>query len=232
MKYQYRFDFDDGARVEYEVRINENSLLLETPPVAQPPEWTALGFRQCPNCTLREPGTQRCPIAENLVPVMDAWGDVASYAPLTLTVQGEIREVRARTTAQGALSSLLGVIMGASACPHMTFFRPMAYFHLPLATPDETLVRATSNFFLMQYFTGRQAGGQRPDLAPLAEIYRQVRIVNECLCDRLRALGQGDASTNALVKLHLLSCALPMSLEESLARIERLFLPVIDALEP
>ncbi len=230
MRISYLFEFADRIPVRYELVLDSNSHLLEMPDDRALPDWTALSYQQCPNCTLSTERFSTCPVAENLVPIIADWGDIRSYAPVKLTVINPERKVVADTTAQKALSSLLGLVMATSACPHTAFFRPMAYLHLPVANQQETLIRATSSFLLAQYFLSQGDGEQRCNLEQLTELYENVRVVNESLSKRIQSLNTGDASPNALVLLHLLSCTLPWSFDETLEQIKKPFQPAIDML--
>ena len=51
-----------------------------------------------------------------------------------------------------AIRSLIGLIMALSGCPHMEFFKPLARFHLPWASLEETTLRSASIYLLMQFF--------------------------------------------------------------------------------
>ena len=106
----------------------------------------------------------------------------------------------------------------------------MAYLHLPVANQQETLVRATSSFLLAQYFLSQGEGGKHCNLDQLTRLYENVRVMNESLSKRLQSLNTGDASPNALVLLHLLSCTLPWSFDETLDQLRTLFQPAIDML--
>ena len=48
--------------------------------------------------------------------------------------------------------SLIGIYMVTSGCPIMDKLRPMARFHLPFASTEETIYRAISTYLLGQYF--------------------------------------------------------------------------------
>ncbi|MBL0028409.1 MAG: hypothetical protein IPO95_04770 [Rhodanobacteraceae bacterium] len=117
-----------------------------------PPAWALLSHHQCVNCPLRPQEVRYCPLALNLVRLVDLCAGLDSYEQIRLTVVTPERRVQAETTVQRGLSSLLGLITATSACPHTGFFRPMARFHLPLANEEETVYRAISTYLLAQYF--------------------------------------------------------------------------------
>jgi hypothetical protein len=231
LKISYLFEFADREPIRYELTLDGDSFLLEAPATDRLPDWTALEFEQCPNCPLSSSQHSHCPVAKNLVPIITDWSDVISFDEVRLTVTNPDRTVTADTTAQKGLSSLLGLVMATSACPHTTFFRPMAYFHLPLANQEETLIRATSSFLLVQYFLSQGGGEHNLNLDELAKVYERIRVVNESLCKRIQSLNTRDASANAMVILHLLSCVMPWSFDQSLEQVRNLFQPVIAMLE-
>jgi hypothetical protein len=103
----------------------------------------------------------------------------------------------------------------------------MARFHLPLATEEETIYRATSMYLLAQYFRAQEGG--TPDLAldGLLEIYERMHTVNMNIASRLRKAVEKDSSLNALVLLDLFSKALPDTIEYSLDEIRYLFRPYL-----
>jgi hypothetical protein len=128
------------------------------------------------------------------------------------------------TTAQRAVSSLMGLVMATSGCPHMSFLKPMARYHLPLATAEETIFRAVSTYLLEQYFRHKQALSVDLDLENLKKIYAEIRIVNIAMTSRLRTLCVQDSAINAVVLLDIFAKLLPSSVEESLEEIRYLFL--------
>ncbi len=121
----------------------------------------------------------------------------------------------------------MGLIMAVSGCPHTTFFRPMARFHLPGATTEETIYRAVSMHMLAQYYV-RLAGGE-PDLElkGLAKNYEAVKKVNRAFVKRLHAAAEYDSTINALVVLDAWALTLSWAIEESLEDLRHLFEPYL-----
>lgn len=185
------------------------------------PAWTRLDFHQCPNCPLNSKNVPTCPAAAAISPIVADCENIPSDEKLELEVRSGERLVSVETDAQKALGSLLGLYLANSGCPRLDFFRPMAYFHLPLATPEETMFRALASFFMANYFQGRAASGF--DLSPLNVLYEQVQIVNAHLVLRVKEGCRSDALPNAVVQLHLLSCILPESLDQALHELRPLF---------
>lgn len=217
----YTFKFDDGSSLQYDLDIDPKTSLLAIPPAEELPKWTDLSFNQCPNCPLDPQSLKSCPVAANIATVVHDCDEIISHKIVEMQVTTPQRTVSGKTTAQRALSSLLGLFMATSDCPRTRFFRPMAYFHLPMASQEETIFRAVSTYFLAQYFANNNQDAF--DLQALFEIYEDIQTVNEFIVKRLQACTSGDAAKNAVVLLHLLSCTLPMSLQESLDNLRPLF---------
>jgi hypothetical protein len=228
IQYHYRFKFEDGDTRDYDVRFDATSCKLENAAPNTLPEWTRLDFQQCPNCPLS--GAQsHCPAAVNIATVVDNCAEIISHKSVQVQVVAPNRTINGKTTVQRALSSLFGLLIGTSDCPRTQFFRPMAYFHLPMASQEETVFRAISTYFLAKYFKGDKT--EVFDLDALRDIYANMQVVNEYLVKRLQTCATGDATKNAVVLLHLLSCVLPLSLEESLDDLRPLFHGLLNGIQ-
>jgi hypothetical protein len=223
----YEFRFNDGTTISVPVRMHVSGFELLPPPQATAAHWARLDFHQCPNCPLNPRDVPHCPAALQLVSLARACAAFPSHEAVDLTVTTPERSVRQSTTLQRALGSLLGVMFAASGCPPTRFFQPMARFHLPLASEEETVYRAASMYLLAQYFRAQRGQAVDLELAGLADIYRNVQVVNERLAQRLRAATGGDAAVNAVVLLDLLAKALPYSITDSLEGLENLFAPYL-----
>lgn len=224
----YRFRAADGAGAEFAVHLDPQTLALIVPPRQDAPHWVQLGHQQCTACPLDPQREPLCPMAAALAELLEFSRRLTSYSELELTVQTPEREVHAVTTAQRALSSLMGLLMATCACPEVAWLRPMARFHLPLATEEETVYRAASMYLLAQYF--RRKAGAAPDFAldGLRSRYRRLHTINVAMAERLRGAVEKDAPVNAVILLDLFAKALPYSVGESLAELEYLFQPYLD----
>jgi hypothetical protein len=128
-----------------------------------------------------------------------------------------------KTSVMEGLSAIFGVIMATSDCPRMEFLKPMARFHLPFSTIEETTVRTASMFLLAQYFKHKDDGNMKFDFKALEEHYTRVQQVNEGILRRIKSIGSEDADKNAIITLHSLSQFLSMEIDYSLGSLEYIF---------
>jgi hypothetical protein len=230
---EYRFTLPDGARENFDLCLSAESLelLMDTPEHSMP-TWAELTFHQCRNCPLTPDTHIFCPIAANLVNLVKRFDRLLSYEEVHMVVVTEERVVSQDTTAQKGLSSLMGLIIANSGCPHTNFFRPMARFHLPLASVEETIFRATSMYLLAQYFLTREGGAPDFELHGLQQIYDNIHIVNSAMTDRLRSASNSDLSANAMILLDLYAQAFPHAINRTLQNIRCLFTPFLGPCAP
>lgn len=225
---RYRFMLPDKTREVLTLALDARSLTLDiqVDPVDLPP-WTRLDFETCPNCTLDRTLHEHCPLAVGLIPIVRGFAHILSYDDLVVEVITRERVITGETTAQRAISSFMGVVFATSGCPRTLFFRPMARFHLPLATQEETVYRACATYLLSQYFVAQQ--GREPDysLAGLREVYREMQTVNLAVAERLRAADSSDSSVNALVMLDMFARAVPYVIEDALDELRYMFDPFL-----
>ena len=220
----YRFIFPNNREELIEVKIdrqNMESLPDDSSPL---PDWCKLDFYQCPNCPLPTGPQTYCPLASRLVRLMDTCQNVLSFDKVKMEVTTPERMVTKNTTAQRAVSSLMGLVMATSGCPHMAFLKPMARYHLPFATREETIFRVVSTYLLEQYFRHKQAQSVDLELEALKKNYREIQIINKAMTSRLLTVSVQDSAINAVVQLDILAKALPGSIEDSLEEIRYLFL--------
>jgi hypothetical protein len=118
---------------------------------------------------------------------------------------------------------MMGLVIATSGCPRTAFFKPMARFHLPLASKEETIFRATSMYLLAQYFLKKDGHFADLELKGLRRIYDNMQIINRATVERLRAATKTDSSINAIVILDNYAKSMPFAIEKSLEDIRYLF---------
>jgi len=222
---QYRFILAGGKRRTFDLKIDPQKMeLIDNRPPHLPP-WADLTFHQCPNCPLTPQTHPHCPLSLNLVNIVNTSGNLASYDRIRVEVTTADRFVAQDTTAQKGISSMMGLIIATSGCPHTAVFKPMARFHVPLASVEETVFRAASTYLLAQYFLIQEDAPADLKLDGLTRIYRNIQLINESIAERLRAGSQTDASVNALILLDMYARHLPIVIEDSLRELRSLFQP-------
>ncbi len=229
---QYCFTLPDDKEEVFELHLeSENLELVIETPEEDLPAWAELLFHQCLNCPLTPDTHPHCPVAAKLADMVRRFDRLISYEAIHLKVKTDERVISQQTTAQKGLSSLMGLVIANSGCPHTTFFRPMGRFHLPLANVEETLFRATSMYLMAQYFL--QEEGREADfrLDHLEEIYENIHIVNSAMAKRLRSASSTDLSTDAVILLDLYALAFPHALGRTLQNIRCLFTPFLGPCE-
>jgi len=227
-KITYNFCFQNGHQESIHIEFNLNSLRLKPIQNLQPPEWTVLEFQKCLNCSLNDRDHPRCPVALHLVEISERFGETPSHEPVTLNVHSSNRVISANTTAQRALGSLMGLIMPLSGCPILAPLAPMARFHLPLSSEEETIYRVTSMYVLSTYFNSGGTLQFSDDFSGLQDIYSAIQLVNQGLSARLRLSGAFE-EVNSIAILDLYAQALPIVIEEALSDIQYLFLKDADS---
>ncbi len=224
---QYRFEMEDGQKELFTVLLDPEQLVSRPDISGDLPDWTRLAFHQCENCTLPLTSDARCPAAVNMVGIVNRFADLLSHDQTLVVVSTEERTVSSTTTMQRGVCSLMGLLMATSGCPMTTFFKPMARFHLPFASTQETIWRAISTYLLAQYF-GLQ-NGDEPDIQfkGLTHVYQNIQTVNISFAKRLRSACHHDSMINAIILLDMFAQSMPLAIDESLEEIRHLFVPYL-----
>ncbi|HTV63930.1 MAG TPA: hypothetical protein VMH30_15325 [Verrucomicrobiae bacterium] len=221
---EYEFKLRDGTTKQFFVRLQKPSLHFITEHTTMVRHWTKLTHHQCPNCPLSPETHHHCPIALNLVDVIESFKDSLSIEEAEIIIRSESREYHKRSTVQYGIGSLMGLYMVTSGCPIMDKLRPMVYTHLPFSSLEETLYRAASMYLFAQYFRARDGGTPDWKLEDFAKIYEAIATVNQSFTKRLLSINPRDASLNALVGLDCFASAAAFStIEENLQEFEPLF---------
>jgi hypothetical protein len=230
LTFQYRFTFPDHSE-NFEITLDPRKIELIAAAPELYPQWVNLDFHQCSNCPFDAREIPHCPLTANVFHIVTRCSHAMSYNEIHLEVITPERIISRDTTVQRALSSLFGLVIASSSCPHTRFFRPMARFHLPVSSEEETVYRMTSMYMLAQYF--RKQSGKDPDfeMRGLKKICQDIEIVNASISKRLRAASQTDSAVNAVILLDVFAKALPWAIEASLEEVGYLFEPYIASLD-
>ena len=219
----YCFYIAEDRRETFDLCINAQSLELEHINSENLPKWTDLEFEQCPHCPLSSESRAKCPVAVNLAGVVDRFDNILSHHEIDLEVVTEERRITHHTTAQRAISSLLGLLFATSGCPHTNFMKPMARFHLPLASEYETIFRSAGMYLLAQYFLHMEGKDNDTKLTGLKSIYDNLHTINMMIANRIRSASSSDCSVNAVILLDMFTNLMPFTIEDNLNDIRHLF---------
>ena len=230
---KYYFRFKENRVEVFDLRLDPQTLKLLNLSDKELPDWTLLDYQKCPHCPLSGIEVAHCPAAVSLIDLVKRFDNVISHEKIDLEVVTEERKVYERTTAQNGISSLLGLLLSTSGCPHTAYFKPMARFHLPLASSEDTLFRATGMYLLAQYFLKNKGREVDCELEGLTRIYQNIHQLNITLAKRLKDASNTDSSLNAVIVLDVFTYTLPTVIKDQLESLRPLFLaylsdPIID----
>ncbi|NNF99596.1 MAG: hypothetical protein HKM93_09480 [Desulfobacteraceae bacterium] len=236
MSVSYCFILSDNSQEIFELQLDKETVRLVNKIKGKRPDWTRLGVHQCPHCQLSVKEEAFCPVAINLVPLVERFSHIMSFEKVTAKVRVEHRSVSTETSAQEALSSLMGILIATSKCRHTDFFKPMAKFHLPFASREETIWRAASTYLLSRYLERCKNNGgiietddkDGPDILDgLVSIYKDIQILNDYMVNRIRQASIKDSAVNALVHLDVIAKFLAPNIEDSLEELNNIFKPFL-----
>lgn len=219
----YRIECDNGDSHEYRVVLDAQTLDRLYEPEREPPEWARVSGCDSESCQIQRVEHRHCPVALALVDVVERFKDLLSYTEVTAIVETPQRTYVKRTSVQRALSSLIGLLMATSPCPGMAFLKPLARFHLPFASREETLFRVVGAYLFGQYLLLHRGKTCDLELRKLHEAYARVHVINLGLAQRLRNVSGGDANVNAVVLLDLLAQEFPPAIKERMEEMAYLF---------
>ena len=219
--------------ISYRIKLNENTTevfdftldgstfeLLDAAP-DNPPEWTRLEYRQCPHCPLNKEEHPHCPVALQLFRVVERFHDTRSIDDVDLEVITEERRVVQTTALQRALASMLGLLFPTCGCPKTAYMKPLARFHLPLASEEETVFHVSGMYLLAQFFVRQKS--QKNPFEGLASLYDDMHLLNKAVASRVQMATQSDSLKNAITLLDMYSTLIPMLIEDELVEMRRFF---------
>ncbi len=223
----YKFNLQDNSEEVFDLIFDAETVELVNDHRIPPPPWTELEHHQCPHCPLTPETHPFCPVALNLVMVINRFDRLMSFDRVLAKVINTERKVAHSTSAQEGISSLMGLLIAGSSCPLTHFFKPMARFHLPFANKEETLWRAAATFLLARYFTASGLKESDINLNGLVKIYDDVARLNDYMVERVRSATLKDSAVNALVHLDVFAKFLTPPLEDSFNQIKHIFAPFL-----
>lgn len=210
-KFEYCFKFEDGTEKSFTIELADKTLLLRLPePSEPPPEWAKLDHCKCPHCPYDSATLPHCPVAKNLAQAAESFKDEKSFRKATVFVKGVDRFYGRQTDVQSGLQSMFGLIMATSDCKHMEFFRPLAQFHLPFATMEESKRRLLGHYLISQFECYQKGESADFEARQLNVIVGAVNVLNARIIERIRSVAKGDAEWNAITLLDAFATLMAM----------------------
>ncbi len=220
-KILYIFQIEDKQTLHFQVDINRKYTAKDVP--EEHHFWTELSYNQCKNCVLCLQEYRYCPVATDLQEIIEGFSSLFSYSTTSVIVITPEREYRKTCNIQTGLQSLVGLVMATSTCPILSKLKPLAKFHLPFATPEDTLFRTVGSYLIQQYFIHSEGGHPDMELKDLKAFYQDLEKLNTSFGNRIRSASEKDASLSALVKLGFFSLMVCASLEKQLDDLKTAF---------
>lgn len=219
---KYFFSWDEGY-ANFDLEFDDETISLLNKPPEVIPDWAKLSYCQCPNCPLDSNEVEYCPTAVSFIPVVESFKNIESDSEVEVEARVGNRRVALKASARRAISSVVGLLFAGSGCPRTIYFRPMVRFHIPVATEDETIMRAMSMYLLVQYF--KYKSGEKPDmdLVGLRKIYDELQVVNMTMAERLRSIEGTTAPVNSVILLDMYTKMIPDKIDNSLKDLASLF---------
>ncbi len=221
--FTYQFIFEDQTSETFTLRLDPQSFELIDNLPDPLPSWAELTFHQCPHCPLDYQIHPFCPVVAHLATTVTRFSHILPYEKAHLNVMLDNRTISEDTSIQAAVGSFMGIVMAGSGCPHTAYFKPMARFHVPLATPEETIYRSVSMYLMAQYFLHKDGHPIDCDLNGLTRIYENIHVVNVSLAERFLAASKRDSSIDAVVQLDIYAMTFLGILDEPLEELRPLF---------
>lgn len=224
ISFVYHFKFSDEHQKTYTVELEEKTLqIVPCYDDSLLTDWARLENKKCSHCPLSPQQHLFCPVAANLWHLVESFKDQFSDENTTVTVLTKERAYIKKVQLQNGIFGIFGLIMATSGCPYLDFLRPMARFHLPFSSIQETLVRTVSFYLLRQYFIAKKNGKPDFKLENLGNYYEKVKEVNEGIISRIRSTAKKDANSSAVIILNCFADLLTFELVRDFSSLEPLF---------
>lgn len=214
----YQLQYQSGNERRFEVDIERPERMAEQN-LETHPAWTLLDTNQCPNCPLDPAQVRYCPAAIEIAEIASNFADTTSIERTDVWVHTAERSFFKNTDMQSALKSLFGLIMASGPCPILSRLRPLAHFHLPFATLQETIHRLVGTYLINQYLHHNDGGQPDWELHGVEELYRELKLVNLQLMKRIRLASKEDASINAIQTFISIASIVEMGVDDIIGKM-------------
>lgn len=232
----YRIRLSEQVTEEFDYILDAETFeIISQPDSASLPDWTELTYRQCPNCPLKPETHPHCPMAVQLHHMVDRFHHTKSIDEVEVEVITAERTIIKSTDLQSAISSMLGLLFPISGCPKTDGMKPLARFHVPMGSEEETVFNVAGMYLLAQYFVNLKNKNGVLSFDGLIKMYEDLHIVNKSVASRLQTVTRSDSVKNAITLLDMYCSLIPMLLQDQLVEIRKFFnayLPEDEILKP
>ena len=172
---------------------------------------------------MKENEYEHCPVAKNMYKMIEATKDSLSYEEAEIMVKTSERTYFLKQDIQTGLFSILGLVMASSDCPHFHFLKPLARFHLPFSSIEETHFRVLGSHLLDQYFKKESGEEFNFDINEITQNYEKLMVVNSGLLARVRSVSSKDATANAFTVLNIFAQMFNSSFSTDFSSLKSLY---------
>ena len=217
LNYSYTFKLKSGLEKSFLVSVDKSSLsIIYENNGTLFPEWTKLENFKCSHCALEPKLNEYCPLAINLVDIIQTFQEYNSFDEAEITVETDNRNYSKTTSVQAGVSSMLGIRMVTSGCPVMGKLKPLIPTHLPFASLEETEMRVLSSYLLAQYVKWKKGGEPDWEMNNLINMYEDIQILNRNVSKKIADLEKKDVSINSLIVLNNFADYVTFTLDEKM----------------
>jgi hypothetical protein len=156
----------------------------------------------------------KCILYKKLIEYIEFFGKFPSYENISVEVITPYRTYTKKCSLQEGARSLLGIIMPTSGCPVFKYLYPMARFHLPFSSIEETQFRVMGMYLLGQYLRMNKDLPTDWGFENLINIYSNIRDINKAICNKIRESSYMDGSINAIIILDILADQVLFTIDE------------------
>jgi len=220
----YEFNFPGGEKKVFSMDFShETHEIIVRRNYRDIPGWASLEYRKCPKCPLDSESIAFCPVAFNISGLMKTFGPVVSTEKCFVRCVTHQRSYSKMTDVMSGLTSVLSLIILSSPCPYLLPIRPLARFHLPFFTPEESLARTISFYLLSQYFAKKRGDVPDWELEKLNKSFELLKMVQDGMMSRTKGFFEGDACVNALHSFHVMIEFISFEIDSAIECLESSF---------
>jgi len=217
----YRIKLSEKKTEVLDYELDGETFDLITKEISDPPDWAKLEFNQCSHCPLSVKEHPYCPVALQLHDIIERFHDTRSIDEVEVEVVSDERKVVKTSAIQTAIASLFSLVFPLCGCPKTEYMKPMARFHMPLASEEESIFHVTGMYLLSQYFLHK--GENRDPFGGLSEMYDDLHILNKSIKDRVTSATTSDSVKNAITLIDMNSTLIPLLIEDELVELRGFF---------